>query len=126
MPRPLHDLSPLERDLAEEFARKVRERYRHRVLGMFYLARAVVFDLGLEAKTHSEIAALISLHLVRAGQFPAEQVRRYSQMQRVREDADYVTSIVMDEAAASEARHHLLEFREAVHHHLRGRGHQVP
>ena len=78
---------------------------------MFHLARALLFALGLEATTHAGVAHLLNVHLVRAGRFPAAQVRALRQLQRLREDADYDPAMVFDEAAALDSRAWLVDFR---------------
>ncbi|MGE0491250.1 MAG: HEPN domain-containing protein [Vulcanimicrobiota bacterium] len=81
---------------------------------MFHLARALLYSLELESMTHTGMVGQLSLHLVRAGRFPAAQVRAFSQMQRMREDADYQAAVVFDEAGAREALNHMEAFRQAT------------
>jgi uncharacterized protein (UPF0332 family) len=57
--------------------------------GMFHMARALLFSLGLEARSHSGLVHLLNAHLVRAGEFPREMAHTLSRLQRLREDADY-------------------------------------
>ncbi|MBI3925641.1 MAG: HEPN domain-containing protein [Armatimonadetes bacterium] len=82
--------------------------------GMFYLARALLFSAGLETRTHSGVVRQLSLHFARPGVLSPAMVRRFSQMQQSREDADYESALTFDEAAGRQAREALLEFREAV------------
>lgn len=89
---------------------------------MFHLGRALLFSLEMEARTHAGMVHLLSLHLVRPGQFPAQQVRSFSQMQRLREDADYQTAVLFDEAAARLAEEQVNAFRQATLECLRARG----
>jgi uncharacterized protein (UPF0332 family) len=86
--------------------------------GVFYLARALVFSMGLEARSHGGLVHLLSANLVRAGKFPADLVRIFSRMQRQREDADYQTALTFDESTAIEARESFIKFRTAVEEYL--------
>jgi uncharacterized protein (UPF0332 family) len=90
--------------------------------GMFYLARALVYCLGMEARTHEGLVHLISLHLVRPGHFPASMVREFSIMQALRETADYRSAVVVTEEDAREAHQALSTFRAAAEECLRERG----
>lgn len=54
----------------------------------------------------------MSAHLVRSSEFPAEMVRAFSRMQRLREDADYQTAMRFDEGTANEAIRTFLAFRK--------------
>lgn len=90
--------------------------------GMFHVARALAFSEGLEVRTHSGLIHLLSSHLVRQGRFPAEMIRLLSQTQRMREDADYETALVVDEAAALDAQQRLLRFRQEGEGFLRSGG----
>ncbi len=81
-----------------------------------------MFSEGHEAKTHAGVNHLLSLHFVRAGHLPASLVREFSQMEQSREDADYQSAMVFDEAAAQEARDRALRLRDAVEEYLRPRG----
>lgn len=88
--------------------------------GMFYLARALLYSVGQEVRTHNGVVRQISLHFVRTGLLAPELIRRYSQMQQSREDADYQTALVFDKEAAEAARTALADFRQAARSHLRG------
>lgn len=90
--------------------------------GMFHLARALLFALGMEVRSHSGIIHLLSAHLVRTGAFPAEMIRAFSRMQRLREDADYQTAMRFDQETAQEARLALLAFRKETATFLREKG----
>lgn len=82
--------------------------------GMFHAARALAFAEGMEVRSHAGLVHLLSLHLVRTGRFPADQIRLLSQAQQLREDADYQVAALFDENAAREARERLLQFRDAA------------
>lgn len=66
----------------------------------FHAARALLFSLGLEVRTHAGVVSMIGEHFVRPGRLSAEQGRLVSRMQRDREDADYAAGAVFttDEA----------------------------
>ncbi|MHC9543536.1 MAG: HEPN domain-containing protein [Vulcanimicrobiota bacterium] len=90
--------------------------------GMFHLARALLFALGMEAKSHSGMVHLLSAHLVRTEAFPPEMIRAFSRMQRLREDADYQTAMRFDQETAQEARLTLLAFRKETVTFLQEKG----
>lgn len=68
---------------------------------VFHAARALVFSVGLEAKTHKGVVSTLGDHFVRPGRLTPAMGRLISRMQRDREDADYATGAVFtdDEAA---------------------------
>ncbi len=90
--------------------------------GMFHLVRALLFSQGLEAKSHSGMIHLLSVHLVRTGDFPADMVKAFSHMQRLREDADYQSAMSFDNDTAEEAKQTYLEFRMETESFLRAKG----
>ena len=61
---------------------------------VFHAARALLFSLGMEVKTHAGVVSLIGEHFVRPGRLSAEQGRLISRMQRDREDADYASGAI--------------------------------
>jgi uncharacterized protein len=61
---------------------------------VFHAARALLFSLGLEAKTHKAVVSLVGEHFVRTGALPPAMGRLISRMQRDREDADYEPAAV--------------------------------
>jgi uncharacterized protein (UPF0332 family) len=67
---------------------------------VFHAARALLFSIGLEVRTHAGLVAMIGEHFVRPGRLSPERGRLVSRMQRDREDADYATGAVFtaDEA----------------------------
>lgn len=88
----------------------------------FYAARALLFASGLEARSHSGVINLLSLHFVRPGTLPAELVRAFSAMQSAREQADYQSAMVFDEQAARESLATAARFQEQVAQRLRADG----
>lgn len=55
----------------------------------FYASLALLKSIGLDAKTHEGVHALISQHFVRPGALPAETGRRLKHLEGDRELADY-------------------------------------
>ena len=69
---------------------------------VFHAARALLFAVGLEAKTHKAVASLIGEHYVRPGKLSSAMGRLVSRMQRDREDADYASGAVFTDEEASQ------------------------
>ena len=69
---------------------------------VFHGARALLFSVGIEPRSHRGIVALVGDHFVRPGRLSPEMGRLLSRMQRDREDADYLTGAVFTDAEASE------------------------
>jgi len=69
---------------------------------VFHGARALLFSVGIEPRSHRGIVALVGDHFVRQGRLSPEMGRLLSRMQRDREDADYLTGAVFTDAEASE------------------------
>jgi len=68
---------------------------------VFHAARALLFSIGLEAKSHKAVVSMIGDHFVRSGRLSPEMGRLASRLQRDREDADYAAGAVF---TADEAR----------------------
>ena len=69
--------------------------------GVFHAARALLFLLGIEARSHKAIVSLIGEHYVRSGRLTAAMGRLVSRLQRDREDADYAEGAVFTGEEAS-------------------------
>lgn len=70
--------------------------------GAFHAARALLFSLGLEAKSHRAVVNMVGEHFVKTGRLTPDLGRLVSRLQRDREDADYQTGAVFtDEEAAT-------------------------
>jgi uncharacterized protein (UPF0332 family) len=69
---------------------------------VFHAARALLFSIGIEARTHKSLASLIGEHFVRPGRLSSGMGRLVSRMQRDREDADYATGAVFTHEEASQ------------------------
>jgi len=78
--------------------------------------------MAVEAESHSGMIYLLSVHLVRTGDFPADMVKAFSHMQRLREDADYQSAMSFDNDTAEEAKQTYLEFRMETESFLRAKG----
>jgi uncharacterized protein (UPF0332 family) len=61
---------------------------------VFHAARALLFSVGVEARTHQGTVSLLGEHFVKVGKLSSEMGRLLSRMQRDREDADYGTGAV--------------------------------
>ena len=68
---------------------------------VFHASQALLFSIGMEAKTHKGLVSLIGEHFVRPGRLSSTMGRLVSRMQRDREDADYAAGAVFtaDDAA---------------------------
>ncbi|HUE89908.1 MAG TPA: HEPN domain-containing protein [Vicinamibacterales bacterium] len=86
---------------------------------VFHAARALLFSVGLEARSHKGIASLVGDHFVRPGRLPSTMGRLVSRMQRDREDADYATGAVFTQEEASktiaDAEAFLEQVRRIIH-----------
>jgi uncharacterized protein (UPF0332 family) len=71
--------------------------------GVFHAARALLFDVGLETRSHRGLVGLLGEHFVRTGVLTPGAGRLVSRMQRDREDADYETGAVFTEHEAAQA-----------------------
>ena len=69
---------------------------------VFHAARALLFSIGIETKTHRGTVGLLSEHFVKTGHLSPEMARLMSRMQRDREDADYMTGAVFTDDEARE------------------------
>ncbi len=55
----------------------------------FHAARAILWSVGLEARTHKGTLSLLRQHFVHSGRLHADQARLVAQLQADREDAEY-------------------------------------
>jgi uncharacterized protein (UPF0332 family) len=69
---------------------------------VFHAAVALLFSVGLEARTHKGVVTLLGEHFVRPGRLSSDMGRLVSRMQRDREDADYAPGAVFTAAEASQ------------------------
>jgi uncharacterized protein (UPF0332 family) len=69
---------------------------------VFHAATALLFSVGLEARTHKGVVSLLGEHFVRPGRLSSGMGRLVSRMQRDREDADYAPGAVFTEQEASQ------------------------
>lgn len=68
----------------------------------FHAARARLFAEGLEPKTHAGVQHLFNLNLIRPGKYEAGISKLLARLQKFREEADYATAFVVDDAGARE------------------------
>ena len=61
---------------------------------VFHAASALLFSVGLEARTHKGLVSLLGEHFVRPGRLSPAMGRLVSRLQRDREDADYALGAV--------------------------------
>lgn len=57
--------------------------------GAHHAARALLFSLGLEVRSHKALRSLLSRHFVRAGVIPRDTSRRLAELFDARHKADY-------------------------------------
>jgi uncharacterized protein (UPF0332 family) len=69
---------------------------------VFHAAQALLFSVGLEARSHHGVVALVGEHFVKPGALGSEMGRLLSRMQRDREDADYLAGAVFTAIEAQE------------------------
>lgn len=81
---------------------------------VFHGARAQLFSVGLEARSHQGLVSLLGEHFVKPGKLPVELGRMVSRMQRDREDADYVDGAVFTEQEAAQLVTDARRFLETV------------
>lgn len=70
---------------------------------VFHAARALLFSIGLERKSHGGVVNLLSEHFVRPGHLAPELARLLSRMQADRHDADYFVQAVFTPAEGAKA-----------------------
>ena len=61
---------------------------------VFHGARALLFSVGLEPKSHRAAVSMLGEHFIKRGLLSAAMGRLVARMQRDREDADYMTGAV--------------------------------
>jgi uncharacterized protein len=69
---------------------------------VFHATSALLFSIGLEARTHTGLVSLLGEHFVRPGKLSPSMGRLVSRMQRDREDADYALGVVFTTEEASQ------------------------
>lgn len=67
---------------------------------VFHAARALLFSMGFEVRSHRAVVSMLGEHFIKAGKLPAHVGRLVSRLQRDREDADYVVGAVFTVAEA--------------------------
>jgi uncharacterized protein len=87
---------------------------------VYHAARALLFSVGIETRTHRGLVALIGEHFVRTGRLSSEVGRLVSRMQRDREDADYAAGAVFTRIEGQEALRDAARFLAEVRRLLGG------
>lgn len=67
---------------------------------VYHAAKALLFSVGLEPRTHRGVVSLVGEHFVKTGRLSTEMGRTLAHLQRDREDADYATGAVFTEKEA--------------------------
>ena len=86
----------------------------------FHAARAQLFAEGLEPKTHAGVQHLFNLNLIRPGKYEVGISKLLARLQKFREEADYATAFVVDDAGAREEVEAARRFVAQVRGHLAG------
>jgi hypothetical protein len=80
----------------------------------FHAARALLFSVAVQPRTHQGVRAMVNQHFVRAGQLESRLAQILSQAERAREDADYDATAVFTRADAQEWLGKAREFMDAT------------
>jgi len=70
---------------------------------VFHGARALLVSVGLEARSHRGVIALVGRQFVQTGRLSSDQGRILSRLQRDREDADYLMGALFTDLEAADA-----------------------
>jgi len=100
------------------YAGAVSRAYYH----AFHLAQALLLTEGLESKTHSGLAHLVSQHFVRTGRISPKVARYLGELEAERTAADYDAAAVYDEEIAREKLERAVQFGEAAAAIIRAAG----
>jgi uncharacterized protein (UPF0332 family) len=90
--------------------------------GAFHAARALLFAVGLQPRSHAGVRSMIGLHFVRTGRMAPPLAHALSHVARAREDADYDAAAVFTGEDADEAIARAREFIAAVRTMLEAEG----
>lgn len=80
----------------------------------FHAARALLFSLGLQPRSHQGVRSMINLHLVQGGRLEPRLAQLLSQAARSREDADYDAAAIFSSEDAQDWIDKAREFRKAA------------
>lgn len=86
---------------------------------VFHLVQALLFTLGLEAKTHEGITHLFNLHFIRSGKISPHFGKLFSRLQKYREEADYDPAAVFTQEDVQEELLLAEEFAAKVREYLK-------
>lgn len=88
----------------------------------FHLARALLFSMGLEPRSHTTVVRLLHKHFVRPARLDRSQVRTYQRLKESRENADYTTGWTFRAEDWEEIRPAAAELMETLRRLLRDAG----
>lgn len=80
----------------------------------FHLARALLMEEGIQAKSHSGVRSQLSLHFVVAGRLKPEAVGQLARLQGLRESSEYDFAAVFSQDMAREALEEAESFCQTV------------
>lgn len=89
---------------------------------MFHTTRALLAAKGLNARTHSGLAAVFAEHFVRTGELDAEFGRWIGQGRRTREVGDYDDFLTVEADEATEVVTRATRFLDEARRWLSGQG----
>lgn len=97
-------LDELKSFAANRAARVPRKALGNLYFAAFHLVQALLTSRGVAAHTHNGVQVAFSLHFVRPGTVSRASAKRLSELQAVRERADYQVDLLYDE---DDVRRHL-------------------
>lgn len=66
----------------------------------FHAVRALLYREDLEPRSHGGVLQLFNLHFVKTGRYEPVAAHLVARLQKYRQEADYATGFVVDEATA--------------------------
>jgi uncharacterized protein (UPF0332 family) len=90
--------------------------------GAFHHVKALLFTIGLEAKTHEGASHLFNLHFVRPGLIDVKYARLVSRLQKYREQSDYDPAAVFTKEDVETEFQNTLEFSRTIKASLQDNG----
>lgn len=62
---------------------------------VFHAARALLFSIGIEPRSHQSVRNLFGRHFVRTGLVPAERARELAELEGLRSSGDYDSAFAL-------------------------------
>jgi uncharacterized protein (UPF0332 family) len=93
---------------------------------LFHYVKALLFSLGLEAKTHDGTSHLFNLHFIKKGLLPAHFGKTLSRLQKYRELADYDPACLFSSDDVKIELQEAHEFSTHINNYLRDKGFLKP